>query len=179
MPANDTRPIERNRIADFADVKDLSTDDFAAKFPDPVLIVAPPKEGDEEEGREDLITGTTVTFSVGAQLKAAREQYLVFFIKKKPTTFGNAIWVGRASNCDVVLPFNVVSKVHAKLTLEPNGEFRIGDAGSLNGTSVEGARLAKGKMIPLGDGAKITLGSVEVRFCLPKGFHHELKLFWR
>jgi len=54
---------------------------------------------------------------------------------------GDACSLGRAASCDVVIPRPTVSRLHA-LVVRDGPRFVIRDAGSANGTFVNGARLA-------------------------------------
>jgi pSer/pThr/pTyr-binding forkhead associated (FHA) protein/S1-C subfamily serine protease len=72
---------------------------------------------------------------------------------------GMRVRVGRGTECDVrpVPPFATgVSRVHAELVLEDDGAISIRDAGSTNGTFVNGELLAGPLVVALGD--RIQLG---------------------
>lgn len=171
--------MERSCLADYADVRAIRLEEFQLRFPDPVLVVNPPdSEADVEEATttgSGFLTKSLPAREFAQVLDRERAKLLVYPVKKKPTTFGDAIWIGRAGNCDVILPFRTISKVHAMITRGADTGFRIGDAGSKNGTFVEGRQLEKGKAAPLGDGASLSFGSLQLRFLLPASFHAELR----
>jgi DNA-binding response OmpR family regulator len=48
--------------------------------------------------------------------------------------------IGRGDGCDIVVPFRIVSRLHAQLE-QVNGRFQLRDLGSKNGTYVNGVRL--------------------------------------
>lgn len=48
--------------------------------------------------------------------------------------------IGRGVSCDIVVPFRVVSRLHAHLE-QVDGRFQLRDLGSKNGTYVNGERL--------------------------------------
>jgi hypothetical protein len=52
-----------------------------------------------------------------------------------------------------------VSRLHAKLTAEPDGSWSVMDLGSTSGTVVNGREIAPGETVPLRDGARIHLGA--------------------
>lgn len=67
--------------------------------------------------------------------------------------------VGRAPDCDVVVPSPRVSRVHAELQVDREG-VRIRDAGSTNGTTVEGQPVREAA---LRGGERVGFGGVEAR----------------
>lgn len=73
------------------------------------------------------------------------------------------VTLGRGAQCDVVLPDDSVSVVHARLEFD-TGAWRITDLDSVNGTSVEGVRLASQVPTPLPYGSVVRLGGVMLQF---------------
>ena len=68
---------------------------------------------------------------------------------------GRAVTLGRAADCDVVIEETFVSALHARI--EPSAEgFVLNDAGSTNGTWVDGSRVKGAK--PLTHGSTLVLG---------------------
>ncbi|MEV4801084.1 DUF1707 and FHA domain-containing protein [Nonomuraea sp. NPDC049421] len=59
--------------------------------------------------------------------------------------------VGRGSACDLVLSDLTVSRVHAELRRESDGEWMLVDLGSLNGTRLNGWRLVGPARVKSGD----------------------------
>ncbi|MER6002120.1 FHA domain-containing protein [Nonomuraea sp. NPDC051941] len=59
--------------------------------------------------------------------------------------------VGRGSACDLVLSDLTVSRVHAELRREDDGEWMLVDLGSLNGTRLNGWRLVGPARVRSGD----------------------------
>jgi pSer/pThr/pTyr-binding forkhead associated (FHA) protein len=55
--------------------------------------------------------------------------------------------VGRATSCDICLPFRTVSSRHCELRLE-DGHWRIVDIGSQNGIRIDGHRCRQGWVFP-------------------------------
>lgn len=64
----------------------------------------------------------------------------------------NRLWLGRAEDCDVVVPHEVISRRHAEL-VRRHGSVWIRDMGSANGTKVDGERVEN-------DPAEVRPGSV-------------------
>ncbi|HEX4600593.1 MAG TPA: trypsin-like peptidase domain-containing protein, partial [Gemmatimonadales bacterium] len=71
---------------------------------------------------------------------------------------GVRIRLGRGRECEVRLPDDCdsVSRVHAELTVGPSGALVVSDAGSTNGTYVNGTRVTHALPVRLGD--QVTLG---------------------
>lgn len=61
---------------------------------------------------------------------------IVDILKTKKTIF-----LGRGANCDIVLNYGTISKMHASITLTPNNQYQIKDLGSTNGTFVNGKKI--------------------------------------
>ena len=75
-----------------------------------------------------------------------------------PLPSGGILTIGRASRCDVVIDSGSVSRHHANLAI--SGEIQIEDAGSSNGTFVDGVKLPPGQPIRLTVGAPFLVGAV-------------------
>jgi pSer/pThr/pTyr-binding forkhead associated (FHA) protein len=73
------------------------------------------------------------------------------------------IRLGRRADVELPLPFAVLSGVHARL-YRLDGSWFVEDAGSTNGTWLDGAPLAPGERRPLATGAELRLASVRLRF---------------
>ncbi|NVB37835.1 FHA domain-containing protein [Pseudenhygromyxa sp. WMMC2535] len=76
-----------------------------------------------------------------------------------PLTAFNTL--GRHPDNTIQVLDRIVSKEHARITLGPNGRWMIRDAGSLNGTMVNGERVGEGA---LNDGDQLQLGNTTFRF---------------
>lgn len=84
----------------------------------------------------------------------------------------DTVRIGRASPADGILPEldltqldtkGTVSRRHAIITRE--GEFvYLEDSGSINGTHVNGARLASGVQRPLQEGDQVCFGDVAFQY---------------
>ena len=70
--------------------------------------------------------------------------------------------VGRES-ADVLLSHNTVSRKHASVTVE-DGKVIVADAGSTNGTYVDGKKLEPGAEVELKDGSDVVFGSFSLRY---------------
>jgi len=79
-------------------------------------------------------------------------------------TFPNMITLGRTANNDIVVPDVSVSKFHAWFQ-RIGDRIEVGDAGSKNGTAVNGETLPpRGARVALKPGDKIRFARIEVTF---------------
>lgn len=74
--------------------------------------------------------------------------------KRFPLKEGS-IFIGRHSECDLVLDDTKISRRHATLACR-NGEFFLDDLGSTNGTFVNGRRIGRTKITP---GDRVSVGN--------------------
>lgn len=71
--------------------------------------------------------------------------------------------IGRATNNQLVLRDDKVSRKHAVIHRQGENEYWLVDLGSSNGTYLNGRRVAQ--PVPLSDGAAIQIGSALMKFC--------------
>ncbi len=89
---------------------------------------------------------------------------LVYRLQKKPgARLSDVVLVGRASSNDVVVEDSSISKLHARVAIEPSGALRVSDAKSTNGTFVDGRQLGDGESVVLRAGSELRLGDVALR----------------
>jgi len=72
------------------------------------------------------------------------------------------VTIGRGSANDLVLDDDSVSRFHAVLKLEKNGEVRVADRGSTNGVVVNGKAISA--ETALGHGDRIQVGDYQLKF---------------
>lgn len=77
---------------------------------------------------------------------------------RKAPGAASALLLGRSRSNDLMVVHSSVSKLHARITVEENG-ITVEDAGSRNGTFVNGRRLVDGKLT-MQSGDVLTAGSV-------------------
>ncbi len=82
-------------------------------------------------------------------------------ITEFPLGDGESWTIGRAPECQIVLPDLDVAHLHAKITLR-DGAFLLEDLGGLAGTWLDGERIDK--PMPLRSGAVIVLGGTVAQF---------------
>ena len=69
--------------------------------------------------------------------------------------------IGRSSSCDIVIPLSIVSRLHARIELQ-HDRYVLSDAGSANGTFVNGRRIDGPTKID--HGTLIGLGPITLSF---------------
>jgi len=92
---------------------------------------------------------------------------VVYAIRRNGHSAGHLITVGRAPDNDVVVPDASISRFHAYVKEGADRQWLIQDAGSTNGTSVNGhsvPRQGSGSPTALKSGDDVRLGQVELTF---------------
>lgn len=140
------------------------------------LFVGFDKFSDEEADREMNVTITGVQLSPTdipkeiAELTTVPEflfRYSTYgVLREKTFEFppGRRVSVGRTSNNDLTLDDTSVSKIHASLMADPEGNLSVADTGSTNGTFINGQRISYGKASVLKEGDRLKFGTLEVMF---------------
>ena len=72
---------------------------------------------------------------------------------------GTVRTMGRAAGADFILDVALVSRVHCRFTVMPNGSLEVRDLESTNGTFVNGQRT---EVAQLTSGDRVQIGRVEV-----------------
>lgn len=70
---------------------------------------------------------------------------------------------GRAPECDLVLDYTYISRVHARIE-QSRDQYVLVDCGSTNGTLVNGRRVQQMQLLDSGD--QITMGDIAISFML-------------
>ena len=97
-------------------------------------------------------------------MRPPRPDWLVLPLKKTQDTFPAMITVGRTANNDIVLADVTISKLHAFFQTPQATGLELCDAGSRNGTFVDGRRLpprGKGEKVKLND--FLRFGQIQLR----------------
>jgi FHA domain len=85
-------------------------------------------------------------------------------ISLRMTPGGRRLSVGRGTDNDLHFNDPSVSKVHATLMVNREGTLFLADAGSTNGTFINGRRIAYGEARQVEEGDVVGFGDIEVRF---------------
>lgn len=83
--------------------------------------------------------------------------------KRAGNPFPDRISLGRANNCDIVLRFGFVSKLHAHFIAGDGAALRLVDNRSANGTVIAGRPLAPGETASVHSGDWIAIGPLRLQ----------------
>lgn len=72
---------------------------------------------------------------------------------------GTVRTLGRSTGADFIVDAALVSRVHCRLTVLPDGTLEVRDLGSTNGTYVNAARIESARLSP---GDRLQVGRVEL-----------------
>jgi predicted component of type VI protein secretion system len=124
---------------------------FARFVQRPVLVGSAIKSGviSTQSGMASDELNSTQIFepskSMGASLSASESlKHAIYPLVKGeyPATPRGSYYIGRINGNDMIMPDYAISKRHAIIDVE-DGMYYIRDAGSTNGTKINGSRLAK------------------------------------
>ena len=142
----------------------MSEATFLALCPDPFLLQLPTDaeaEDDADKGGSTLPLSRTRILSPKRRTQQLGEA-LVHHLE--PTA--EALVLGRADDCDLILPEPSVSKRHAELRRRGD-RWLLTDLGSQNGVWVEGQRIEAGLPTALDDGQRVLFSSYQALFLSP------------
>ena len=139
----------------------------------PVLVYEPPIDDtmdEDDDGDHELRTqsGLSVPSMGGGDPMAAVIE------KSADNAFKHRVTIGRTSNNDIVLDDNSVSRFHAWFE-ERAGEWLVVDAGSRNGTVVNGKKLAAKASFTMVNGTSLRIGALPLTFYSAQGFFEMLQ----
>lgn len=130
--------------------RNATAPDGGAFVTDSVPVVVPGAGGDS-----DMVAG-------------AVPQRIFRVRKRHETAYARMVTLGRAGVCDIHFDAPSVSKFHAYFVTDSQGRYLLADAGSKNGTFLNGCRIDLRRAVPVVDGGIIELGTVRMLFLLPE-----------
>ena len=148
----------------FEDSGDLSVQEFEAKHGSAFLLLSATGIGGPQG-----VSGTEVRLDSDSDPRArtADLSVLVVPLRSAPGAPGDLITIGREQRNDAVVPDASISRFHAFLKRTPEGQCLLQDAGSTNGSMVNGATVltrGSGEPTPLKPGDTVRLGQLEFTF---------------
>lgn len=105
----------------------------------------------------------------------SNEWRIVAVTKRPGNPFPERMTIGRTTNCDIVLRYPFISKVHAHILREPGGGFSIHDNRPQNFSFHQGRMLPPGSTQKLAIGDSIGFGSLEFEFVDAARLHEILR----
>jgi hypothetical protein len=161
--------------------QDYETEVFVKLIQRPVLVGSAIKTGiiSTQSGMaSDELNSTQIfepTKSMGASLSASESlKHAVYPLVKGeyPATPRGSFYIGRINGNDMIMPDYAISKRHAIIDIE-DGRYFLRDAGSTNGTKINGSRLAKKRAL-LKDKDVVGFARYEFTFLYPKSLYKML-----
>ncbi|MFL5320300.1 MAG: FHA domain-containing protein [Myxococcaceae bacterium] len=145
--------------------------ELKAALKSPILLFEPLEPSDDEPSEYRFKTHSGVG---GAPIDPS-EPAVILVKKQASNAFKSRITVGRTTNNDLVLDDGSVSRFHAWFEEEEEHQWKVADAGSKNGTSLNGRKLTAKKLVLISKDAKLKFGDVNATFLLPDSFLSLLK----
>jgi diguanylate cyclase (GGDEF)-like protein len=85
-------------------------------------------------------------------------------------------WIGRATDNSLQFPEHSISRHHALIRLNTDGQITLTDLGSTNGTFLNGQRIDPDLPVPLKDGDRVRIGSmVVVKYVRPDPYEERFQ----
>ncbi|MFT3707976.1 MAG: FHA domain-containing protein [Archangium sp.] len=136
----------------------------------PVLVYEPPETAENEvaaDDDEDYQLRTQSGLSVPAI--GGGDPMAVVIEKTKDNAFQRRITIGRTANNDIVLDDSSVSRFHAWIE-HRNEEYVLVDAGSRNGSTISGKKIAAKAPASLSNGLVVRIGALQLTYYTAQGF---------
>ena len=144
---------------------------FVAAHPLLFLVHTAPEFADDRAGNDDFEFATRVgDVPLDDDDDITEPGWVIAPLKKREGgPFPDRIGLGRARNCDVVLRFPSVSKLHAQF--RTGAVLHLVDVGSVNGTIVNGTPLVARAPQPVKIGDRLQFGTVVVELVDAAGLY--------
>lgn len=180
------RMLSASGRVSLASLRKMARDDNADAFVQfvrrPVLVGSAVRTGiiSSQSGLASDELNSTQIFepskSMGSSISASESlKHAVYPLVKGeyPATPHGSFYIGRINGNDMIMPDYAISKRHAIIDVE-DGNYYIRDAGSTNGTKLNGTRLGK-KRVRLKDKDVIGFARYEFTFLYPKSLYEMLR----
>lgn len=155
--------------AHYRQLVQLGRDEFLAAAAPAALVRyrGDSPRGDDNSGIHTLTIDQEIeeTLPFGRELPEVANLDLYPLTKKPQASFPDRITIGRTANNDIVIADASVSRLHAYVRRDGNN-WVVADAGSKNGSWLDGGTLEARKEKPLISKAVIKIGEVELTFYL-------------
>ena len=96
-------------------------------------------------------------------------------VKREGNPFPDRLSLGRAPNCDVVVRYPFVSKLHAHFLRNSEGNLRLMCLKSRTPLYVNGRLLPEGKAVPVREKDVIAFGTLELTLMSARSFYEVLR----
>lgn len=153
------------------ELRELGAAGFQKRYATPVLLLTSDvsRDGEAEFHTAFMSPRKLAAGAPGQDLDEAPDRVLKI-VKRPGGPFEDRIGLGRARNADVFVPLRHLSKYHAYFTWSADGtRYFLADAGSKNGTKIDGRALPPREPAPLAEGETVQLGPYDFVFHTPSG----------
>ncbi len=160
------------------DARVLPPEQFAAQYGSGFLLVAAPKVQPAAGPCSTVVKGLTAP-PVDDEATAGVSQ-LIHPLRRGAHSVAPFVSVGRTANNDVSFSDVTVSRFHAFFKQDREGVWRVQDAGSKNGTRLNGRIVPPqggGEAVAVRSGDDLRFGSVELTFLDAQALHAYLLAF--
>jgi len=123
-----------------------------------VIHASAPANKTEDLPAAEIERAKIVDFRARLVTNGKPREVLLSFANKKRNS------VGRTKENDLDIDDVSVSKSHASLAVNVEGQLIVADTGSTNGTFVNNVRVPYGKALQIGESDRVKFGTVEVMF---------------
>lgn len=149
------------------DARVLDAESFAAKHGEGFFLHYGAL-GEEDSVDLDTTQVSEYTDEAPDESNQPQVKFLIFPVRKKTSDASDkAIWIGRGSHNDIVIPDASISTMHAFVRIDEDGKFYLQDMMSKNGTFVYNQRapaLGTGEPLPFSTGDRVRLGTLKLTF---------------
>jgi hypothetical protein len=171
--------IRYKKLAQYlASFEDLALSQFVAAYPNGFLVEKSERFLDKDvmfQFLTDVVEDEQVLEQLrqGTVRSAVLEARVIEIAKRKDVTEPDKITIGRSPNNDIVVYNKLVSRKHAYLQVSSEDQSCfVVDAGSSNGTFLNGTQITPHKKYKLTDADEISIGpETKVLFFASKAFH--------
>lgn len=149
-----------------AEILDMVLQGDAATLPEALLVFDAWPMG---QNTASFSTRIMSNFHVGLDQDSGAQ--VTWIRKRGEGVFSKLVGIGRTENNDIVVPMAGVSKYHAYIQRDPEtGIYSIADAGSKNGTLVNGDVISPRQPVELEDNTPVSFAGNGCRFRLTQAF---------
>ena len=156
-------PIERFR----EDAEQLSADEFDRRHGTAFLLLSATSLKQPKSGTATEVNLLDLGGADEAGERTAGISLQVFPIRAATNSLTHLVTVGRTSRNDLTIPDISVSRFHAFFRRTPDDRIQLHDAGSTNGTTVNGLSVCTKEAGPptdLNTGDNVRFGQIDVTF---------------
>ena len=170
-------PTADELLIELAQAVAMSPADFQAAYPHYFLLRRPLTLliSDADAESEPAFEYRTASLPVPGDGLQPWQWWVTSVSKRKGHAFPNRLAIGRADSCDVQLRFRFVSKLHARFHIEDGVPTSLEDAGSANGTFVNGQRISPGQSLKVRSGDRVGFGSLTLELLSPAACQASLR----